>query len=321
MTSHLASPWRVHTDGMALRWATYGPGVKVAGDASTAVHVREVPDGVAAGLLLEHGRHRITLEIVRAERNRGFMYLGVLAADGRVVGDWAGGSPAAELPLPAHLADPTTSEVGEGKVVVGWAFCPLNGHLHTTCAASTWGERRRKLMPTDLAGRAEGAQIVMVVDMDQRTLAFGIDGAEPVDAKVRLAAAVRPWVLLAHPHDAVRLVAYRGPALLRSPDAADEWLRFAIPLMAPDGLGLHVMASLITSDEWLRFAIPSALNEHERDARDASDARRIARALLWKALSREGLIVGSICTALNEKCDEAPSCPCRPAALMASGGL
>ena len=85
MTSHLASPWRVHTDGMALRWATYGPGVKVAGDASTAVHVREVPDGVAAGLLLEHGRHRITLEIVRAERNRGFMYLGVLAADGRVV--------------------------------------------------------------------------------------------------------------------------------------------------------------------------------------------------------------------------------------------
>ena len=294
MTSHLASPWRVHTDGMALRWATYGPGVKVAGDASTAVHVREVPDGVAAGLLLEHGRHRITLEIVRAERNRGFMYLGVLAADCRVVGDWAGGSPAAELPLPAHLADPTTSEVGEGKVVVGWAFCPLNGHLHTTCAASTWGERRRKLMPTDLAGRAEGAQIVMVVDMDRRTLAFGIDGAEPVDTKVRLAAAVRPWVLLAHPHDAVRLVAYRGPALLRSPDAADEWLR---------------------------FAIPSALNEHERDARDASDARRIARSLLWKALSREGLIVGSICTALNEKCDEPPSCPCRPAALMASDGL
>ena len=221
---------------MALRWATYGPGVKVAGDACTAVHVREVPDGVAAGLLLEHGRHRITLEIVRAERNRGFMYLGVLAADGRVVGDWAGGSPATELPLPAHLADPTTSEVGKGKVVVGWAFCPLNGHLHTTCAASTWGERRRKLMPTDLAGRAEGAQIVMVVDMDRRTLAFGIDGAEPVDTKVRLAAAVRPWVLLAHPHDAVRLVAYRGPALLRSPDAADEWLRFAIPLMASDGL-------------------------------------------------------------------------------------
>ena len=259
---------------MALRWATYGPGVKVAGDACTAVHVREVPDGVAAGLLLEHGRHRITLEIVRAERNRGFMYLGVLAADGRVVGDWTG--TAAELPLPAHLADPTPSEVGKGKVVVGWAFCPLNGHLHTTCAASTWGERRRKLMPTDLAGRAEGAQIVMVVDMDRRTLAFGIDGAEPVDAKVRLAAAVRPWVLLAHPHDAVRLVAYRGPALLRSPDAADEWLR---------------------------FAIPSALNEHERDARDASDARRIARALLWKALSREGLIVESICNALNEKYD------------------
>ena len=74
----------------------------------------------------------------------------------------------------------------------------------------------------------------MVVDMDRRTLAFGIDGAEPVDAKVRLAAAVRPWVLLAHPHDAVRLVAYRGPALLRSPDAADEWLRFAIPWMISD---------------------------------------------------------------------------------------
>ena len=66
---------------------------------------------------------------------------------------------------------------------------------------------------------------------------------------------------------------------------------------------MHVIASLITADGWLRFAIPSALNEHERDARDASDARRIARALLWKALSREGLIVESICNALNEKYD------------------
>ncbi|KOO53229.1 hypothetical protein Ctob_014478 [Chrysochromulina tobinii] len=176
---------------------------------------------------------------------------GVLAADGRVVDDWAGGSPAAELLLPAHLADPTTSEVGEGKVVVGWAFCPLNGHLHTTCAASTWGERRRKLMPTDLAGRAEGAQIVMVVDMDRRTLAFGIDGAEPVDTKVRLAAAASAVSSAVH-----------GPLALL-PDAL--WSRLVCRLIsASEIVSSRASPPPQLSSSWLQLALGQSFVELRR---------------------------------------------------------
>ena len=67
---------------MALRWLPHGDGVVTEDAGTLAVHARDGPDAAAAAVVLTHGRHTVTLEIVRSERNRGFMYLGVVAADG-----------------------------------------------------------------------------------------------------------------------------------------------------------------------------------------------------------------------------------------------
>ena len=245
---------------MALRWALHAGGVRLEADGAVVSHAREGPDAAASTLLLEHGRHRITLEIVRSERNRGFMYLGVLAADGRT-GSW-----------PEGPKQDASNGKYSGKPVVGWGFCPLNGHLHSTATPSEWGLRLRKLMSGDLSGRAEGAIVVLIVDMDRRKLSFSIDGHEPVDAKVHLPAAVRPWVVLAHREDAVRLAGYRGPALVRTASAADEWLR---------------------------LVVPPTLKEYERAARAAKDTVATGLSKAWVAMGREGLVTEALLAEIN----------------------
>ena len=54
------------------------------------------------------------------------------------------------------------------------------------------------------------------------------------DEEVELPPAVRPWVLLAHRGDAVSLIGYRGPAVVRSAIAAVEWLRLSLPPVLRD---------------------------------------------------------------------------------------
>ena len=80
---------------------------------------------------MDHGRHQLTLRIERTDRNRGFMYLGVLAVDERTAG-WTR----------AGWAQPPQKY---GASSIGWGICPLNGHLHSTTHPNEWGERRRKL--------------------------------------------------------------------------------------------------------------------------------------------------------------------------------
>lgn len=152
---------------MAFRWALHGDGIATEQDGAIAVHEQDGPDAAAAALILTHGRHHISVEIVRSERNRGFMYLGVLSAD-----ETEDSFP--PTPISRAAAEPGKGGMSEGtgKAIVGWALCPLNGHLHTVASPSHWGERKRKLLAGDLSGRAEGAVIAMIVDMDKRTLAF-----------------------------------------------------------------------------------------------------------------------------------------------------
>jgi hypothetical protein len=70
-----------------LSWSIHDPeAVTVSDDGATAEHRRDGPDGCACALLMTHGRHRLTLRVDRSDRGRGFMYLGVLAADERTVG-------------------------------------------------------------------------------------------------------------------------------------------------------------------------------------------------------------------------------------------
>ena len=127
----------------------------------------------------------------------------------------------------------------------------------------------------------------MHVDMDQRSLSFAIGDKEtpaehaiPVDAQVILPRAVRPWVLLAHRDDAVTLVGYRGPALIRSAVAAEEWLR---------------------------LSLPPTVREHERSAKLSRDlfAHAVARDLL--ALSRLGLLTEAMLSLLCHAFEVAPS--------------
>ena len=47
---------------------------------------REGASGAVADLLLREGRHRITVKIERCDRSRGFLYVGVMAADERTAG-------------------------------------------------------------------------------------------------------------------------------------------------------------------------------------------------------------------------------------------
>lgn len=143
---------------MALRWDR---GLRMAPsvDGSTVTHEGEGADGTLGGLEMERGRHRITVKVRRSERGRGFLYVGVCATDHRL-GQW----PAAEFVPGRYHGD------------LAWGFCPLNGHLHHTGDPSEWGTRGRKLMGGDLDGRADGLVVVVLVDMDARSLKFQMDG-------------------------------------------------------------------------------------------------------------------------------------------------
>ena len=58
-----------------------------------------------------------------------------------------------------------------------WTDCPLNGCVHVARDPGAWGERGKKVSTGDLAGRAEGARIEVLVDCDRHTLGFAVDGA------------------------------------------------------------------------------------------------------------------------------------------------
>lgn len=171
-----------------LRWTAARDHFKLSTDGATVTHRRNGPDGAVAALLMESGRHVVALTIEQSDRDRGFMYLGVLAADEGLALDGRAVEPRAAL----------GQAQAQAEAAVGWGFCPLNGHLHVVSSAAAWGEPRRKMIPGDLAGRATGSTVELHVDMDRRALSIAVNGEAPVEAQVALPAAVRPWVLLGH---------------------------------------------------------------------------------------------------------------------------
>lgn len=170
-----------------MRWTHHDNCMRPSADGSAIRHLREGANAAAADLLMFEGRHRLTVGIEHSDRASGFLYIGVVAAD------W-----------PARAADtPTGTDPGAGQPLA-WGLCPLNGHLHVCTDPSHLGARRKKILATDLSGRATGVMVVVHVDMERRTLAFEVDEGDGapsmgrVDAQVRLPPAVRPWVLLTH---------------------------------------------------------------------------------------------------------------------------
>ena len=263
---------------MSLRWSRCDGGMAASQDGSRVRHTREGPDGAAAGILMSSGRHRVSITIDTSERARGFCYVGVLAVDERT----------ARWPLAPIDADLDAAEP------LAFGFCPLNGHLHLCHNPSKWGARGRKITTDDLAGRAEGAVIVLFVDMDRRTLAFGVDGAVPIESHVQLPAVVCPWVLLAHAEDSVNISGYRGPALA---------------------------AAAAPAEEWLRFALAAVLRDHERAAHAALDAEEMASSRFLSTLLREGLAAERVFELANSECVGAHSFTSGRRARLAADGV
>ena len=173
-----------------LAWKPMNPSRLDASQHKDEALVKHVgPRGYEAAVgseVLRTGHHRFVLEIESSHQSEGgSLLLGVV-----------------DVTLPLE----------EGASA--WGLNPCEGRLNATLNARWWGATGGKLMRGTLCGRATGASVEVSVDMDRRRLSFAIDGAAPVDAGVKLPAAVSAWALLYHPGDAVRL---RAP-----PSAAEK---------------------------------------------------------------------------------------------------
>ena len=93
----------------------------------------------------------------------------------------------------------------------GWScgFNPYCGALFVTDDAYKvdYQSPSHSLMNGDLQGKANKAQVTVMLDMDQRQLAFSINGAPPVLATKQggLPSKVRPWVHMFKEHDSVTI--------------------------------------------------------------------------------------------------------------------
>jgi hypothetical protein len=98
----------------------------------------------------------------------------------------------------------------------GWScgFNPYCGALFVTGDANkvNYKSPAHNLMHGDLQGKANKAQITVMVDMDQRQLAFSINGGPSVLATKAggLPSKVRPWVHLFKEHDSVTISPPQG---------------------------------------------------------------------------------------------------------------
>eukprot|EP00966_Prymnesium_polylepis_P141452 3266554-Prymnesium_polylepis.1 len=70
---------------MAHRWEA-SRYMMLSADGASVTHSRDGADGTVGGLLMTEGKHTLHLQIVASERNRGFLYLGVVAANRRTAG-------------------------------------------------------------------------------------------------------------------------------------------------------------------------------------------------------------------------------------------
>merc|ERR1712046_11744 len=97
----------------------------------------------------------------------------------------------------------------------GWGFSPPVGSLYIFSDARKWGkETKTKLMEGDLMGKQIGATVECTVDLEERSIFFSINGAEPVDCGIEIPDDVDdlcPWAFLCHPGDSVTLTMGKAP--------------------------------------------------------------------------------------------------------------
>jgi len=105
----------------------------------------------------------------------------------------------------------------------GWScgFNPYCGAFFVTGDAYkvNYSTPAHNLMNGDLQGKANKAAVTVMVDMDQRQLAFSINGGPSVLATKAggLPSTVRPWVHLFKEHDSVTITSPQGPSNAGTP--------------------------------------------------------------------------------------------------------
>ncbi|KAL3893457.1 MAG: hypothetical protein SGPRY_014221 [Prymnesium sp.] len=91
------------------------------------------------------------------------------------------------------------SEEGEA-----WGFCPLSGCVHSAPAVDQAGQAGVRLCKS-MMGQAKGCNVTVTVDLDKGLLFFSINGRGDIEAGVKIASEIRPWVLLCYGGDSISI--------------------------------------------------------------------------------------------------------------------
>jgi len=111
----------------------------------------------------------------------------------------------------AHLFVGVAQITDDPERATTWAFNGPTGNLYVGKQLNEHGEEKRKVrLHTEeegyLVGKQEGAVIECIVDMDEKKLAFAVNGQDPIDCGITLPdVGVRPWVFLYHEGDSVTI--------------------------------------------------------------------------------------------------------------------
>lgn len=152
-----------------------------------------------------------------------------------------------------------------------WGVRVRTGDCHVTASAHHGGFRGRSLLPWgDKRLKMAPLECVIIVDMERRTIAFGLDGARPVNAGIALPSTIRPWALTVGRRrgDTLSLSAMPVEALARylMPTAPPK--AFKRPLEAPRSP--RVLAAYIKTEEARHRRVAKALAEAQAAQLDKS---------------------------------------------------
>lgn len=210
----IETPWLTEEAGSAFG---------VSSDGSTLTHTRKGFEIAVADLVMTEGTHSFTFKVVKSRNGKGHnLYLGVIDA-------------AAERTAPAMTENNGSKSARGGSTARGgapqkysagtaggaWGLHPFDGTVYYAPDAYQRGDKAwlpqareakgltvkqvAELQHDHAKGNADGWLVTVVVNMDERTLSFGVNGKTPTDSRVKLPASVSPYAFFDWKDDAVAL--------------------------------------------------------------------------------------------------------------------
>lgn len=220
-----------------------GPAFAVSADGTTVTHDRKGFDVAVGDKVMRSGVHRFTYKVIKSRNGKGHnIYLGVADADVARVQPMAedGGSTTRRAGQANRNGAPFKFRSGQmGKA---WGLHPFDGTVYYSDDGYQRGEKAwlpkakdakgltvqqvAQLQHAHARGKADGWEILCVVDMDQKKLSFSVNGGEEIDSRVELPAGVVPYVFFDWKDDAIAIISgidatMRQPAIVREPGGSD----------------------------------------------------------------------------------------------------